>query len=472
MWYTIYRIGGGDVSEHHTVLIVEDETLVALKQCEVLKKDGYRVEKADSGELALEIVSRGSIDLILMDINLGSGGMDGAETARRILHKYSIPIVFLTGYTERDHIQKVKGITGYGIVHKQAGDFVLCQAVEMALKLSESHRRIQEEVAERKRRETLFTDIVENIPSMVFMKEAEGLTFYLVNKAAEELMGMERGELIGKDDYEIFPGEEADFFRKKDLEALSSEHTVVIEEELLTTPRGPRYVSTKKVPLYDEEGKHQYLLGISEDITELKKALEEKNFLMKEIHHRVKNNLLMIGSLISLKESALGNSVDLSDLKSQIDAIRIVHEKLYTAKDLANIEMKEYIGELLHTIFSSLTNRSVRIVNELDRVYFDSKRAIPIGLIVNELATNAIKHGFSGEEEAVFSIQQLPEGEAGQLAFTVSNTGNAFPENVRLHDADTLGLQLITALINQLQGQITLVGTPRPVFTITLPIDG
>lgn len=117
--------------------------------------------------------------------------------------------------------------------------------------------------------------IVENIPNMIFVKEASELRFVRFNKAGEELLGYSRTDLIGKNDYDFFPNEEADFFVSKDREVLSKRDILDISEETIHTQHGTRLLHTKKVPIFDEVGKPQYLLGISEDITERKRAEEE-----------------------------------------------------------------------------------------------------------------------------------------------------------------------------------------------------
>ncbi|MBI5315117.1 MAG: PAS domain S-box protein [Nitrospirae bacterium] len=122
----------------------------------------------------------------------------------------------------------------------------------------------------------LFLDsIVENIPDMIFVKDAQQLKFVRLNRAGEELLGRARTELIGKSDYDFFPKEEADFFTGKDQEVLRDGHFLDIPEEpILTKGKGPRFLHTKKIPLFDEMGHPQYLLGISEDITERKRTEE------------------------------------------------------------------------------------------------------------------------------------------------------------------------------------------------------
>jgi PAS domain S-box-containing protein len=122
---------------------------------------------------------------------------------------------------------------------------------------------------------SLLDAIIENIPDMVFVKDAERLSFVRLNRAGEELLGLSRSQMIGKTDFDFFPTSEAEFFVAKDRETLASTHIVDIPEEPIQTPRGTRWLHTKKVPLRDAAGVPRYLLGISHDITERKKTISE-----------------------------------------------------------------------------------------------------------------------------------------------------------------------------------------------------
>ncbi|MDZ7793229.1 MAG: sensor histidine kinase [Spirochaetia bacterium] len=204
------------------------------------------------------------------------------------------------------------------------------------------------------------------------------------------------------------------------------------------------------------------------DITEYREALKEKDFLMKELNHRVKNNLAMVSSLISLKN--FETEIDLSDIQHQIEAIGLVHEKLYKTDSVTEINCVDYFDDLLNSIFSSFTTRDVGIEKDIDDMYVSTKTAVSFGLIINEIATNAIKHGFTDKEEAVFTIEMKKDKENNQYEITLSNTGNPFPEDVDIESSETLGLRLINALVDQIEGTIELQKKPNPVFTIRFPI--
>jgi two-component sensor histidine kinase len=223
------------------------------------------------------------------------------------------------------------------------------------------------------------------------------------------------------------------------------------------------------------EGKPVKLRGFMVDISnrkqaerDLKEALEEKELLMQELNHRIKNNLSMITSLIGLKEMETEN--DLSDIMHQIDAIRIIHEKLYQSESITSIEAGGYFGELLETVFASFSSQPVKLVNTTADVQVPTAVAAALGLIVNEIATNAIKYGFNDGEKAVFRVHMSAEKATNRYVLTLSNTGRPFPEDKDLDNPGTLGLQLISTLVDQLDGEIELQRSPHPLFTISFPM--
>jgi two-component sensor histidine kinase len=189
---------------------------------------------------------------------------------------------------------------------------------------------------------------------------------------------------------------------------------------------------------------------------------------MRELNHRVKNNLAMVSSLISLKDSETDE--DLSDLKHRIDVIKLVHEKLHQQNNVEHINVKVYFQELLESIFSSTSECDVDLINNVEEVSLPAKTTIPLGLIVNEIATNAIKYGFTPDKEARFTMKMTKDSTNKQYILTLSNTGNPFPEDIGLENPETMGLQLVSTLVDQIDGTIELQKKPNPVFTIRFPI--
>jgi two-component sensor histidine kinase len=204
----------------------------------------------------------------------------------------------------------------------------------------------------------------------------------------------------------------------------------------------------------------------------LRKALQEKEQLMKELNHRVKNNLNMVASLINLKEGDLPKGVDLSDLQNQIDAIRTVHEKLAQTEGALSINMKSYLSDLLDAGFHwPQAAEPPRVETEVEETILPAKTAAAVGLIVNELATNAAKHGFPGTANPRLSVAFHHDREAAEYELTVSNSGKRFPDRISPDEPATggLGLQLISAMVETLDGRITLQREPETTISIRLP---
>lgn len=232
-----------------------------------------------------------------------------------------------------------------------------------------------------------------------------------------------------------------------------------------------------KVAKWSADGKPLLMFGTHQDITEqkrteesLKQALEEKEFLMREIHHRVKNNLAMVASLISLKESSLGFTVDLSDLVHQINAIGMIHEKLYSSESFTHINLLDYIHELLDAVFS-ISEQPVDLDIQMEPLLLSARKALYLGLVINEIATNALKHGFPGIDKPSFRVRADYSSVENSFFLTLGNNGAPFPEDVALDNSETLGLRLICILMEQLEGKVELARAPHPVFNLRFPGD-
>lgn len=183
-----------------TLLLVEDETILAMAHSGLLVENGYKVMISDTGEDAILKSQEFPIDLILMDIDLGEG-IDGTEAARRILLKKEIPIVFLTSHSERELVEKVRNITRYGYVIKNSGKFVLLSSIEMAFELFNMHKKTKE-------KEELFQMIAENTLDLIALHDINGNYVYL-SPSVERILGYKPEELIGISPYSLFHPEDA-----------------------------------------------------------------------------------------------------------------------------------------------------------------------------------------------------------------------------------------------------------------------
>ncbi|MFP4427338.1 MAG: response regulator [Spirochaetaceae bacterium] len=193
--------------QDRTVLLVEDEAIIALNEKATLEKRGLHVQLAHTGDKAIQAAETcESIDVVLMDIDLGDG-MDGTEVASRILEHRKLPIVFLTSHAEQEMVRKVKGITRYGYVLKNAGEFVLVEAIQTALELFDAHTRLEK--SERK-----YRTMIDTAP-MPFQSLDEEGRLIDVNRAWLETLGYGREEILGTWFGDLLSPDQVELFRER-----------------------------------------------------------------------------------------------------------------------------------------------------------------------------------------------------------------------------------------------------------------
>jgi two-component sensor histidine kinase len=205
-------------------------------------------------------------------------------------------------------------------------------------------------------------------------------------------------------------------------------------------------------------------------------SLAEKEVLLKEIHHRVKNNLQVISSLLDLQSEHTDDepaAAMFRECQSRVRSMALVHERLYRSTDLAKIEFAGYLESLTEYLFHSYSTDSQAIRLELDvssDIRLPIDLAIPCGLLVNELVSNCLKHAFQGQTAGLLQIQllQLPED---KMFLKVVDSGKGLPDALDLENAPTFGLQLVAMLIKQLGGKLALSRTGGTAFNVTFPLN-
>ena len=223
-------------------------------------------------------------------------------------------------------------------------------------------------------------------------------------------------------------------------------------------------------------------VSVAIDITErqqaqeqLKASLKEKEVLLKEIHHRVKNNLQIISSLLKLQSSYLKDieaQALFKDSYNRVRSMALIHEKLYRSSDLAKIDLADYIRNLLGNLFSSygVSSQAIELKLKVDNISLDVDTAIPCGLIINELVSNSIKYAFipdlCGEICVEFSLKRENE-----YILLISDNGVGLPSDFDLEQTDSLGLQLVFNLAEQLGGSIDLNTAHGTKFIIKFGIN-
>ncbi len=237
----------------------------------------------------------------------------------------------------------------------------------------------------------------------------------------------------------------------------------VFEFECLRKDGTTVWVETKTNVIYNEQGQPFRIMGVTRDISQSKKSmsklvesLEEKEVLLKEIHHRVKNNLQIISSLLNLQALKLQNdsSVDIfRESQSRIKSMALIHEKLYQSEDLSKIDFCEYVNNLCRELLNSykINVGLISVIIDIKNIFLDIDTAIPCGLIINELVSNILKYAFQEGQKGQIIIQLLTDSTEEKL-LVVSDNGRGFAEKIDLDKVSSLGIQLVKNLTRQLGG--------------------
>ncbi len=324
--------------------------------------------------------------------------------------------------------------------------------------------------------QALYKSLVDALPQNLYRIDLDGhLTF--INQALEKNLQTPLQEVIGKTAYDIYPPDLAQKYRRDDLQIVQSGAMLTQVEENLSPATGEkRFVEVVKVPIRDLDGKVCGIQGIFWDVTErqraeqaLAEAYREKQALLRELQHRAKNSFALIVSLAGLMESTSQSEeaqVALADLTSRVRAMSELYDLLYAAEAVITTRLDEYCARVAATFQLS---GDICLQQTYDPVVVPTKIAAPIGLILTELITNAVKYAFPLQEAGVIAIS-LRTGEA-EAALQVADNGVGIAEDFDIDMSDSLGLVLVQALARQIGGSFQIQRANGTICTITFPVE-
>ncbi len=329
-----------------------------------------------------------------------------------------------------------------------------------------------------KRSEERFRTFIERAPVCVFVHDLDG-RILLVNTLASEYTGYTKEELLKMNASDIDHEIVSQDHRKKYWEKLNVNEYVKIEgiHERKDNTIYPAEIQIVKIIFRDQP----MILAFVNDITErkqaedqIKKDLNEKEILLREIHHRVKNNLQIIKSLLNLQSYQIKNETvtkAFNECVNRIQSMAMVHEQLYYSSDFTNIPFNAYIEKISRELIKSFKLDTVITVDlKVKDIFLSIDKAIPLGLIINELLTNALKYAFRGRKKGRITISlQLKEDQSYELIF--QDNGVGFPKNVDFKETESLGLYLVKILTEQIDGVITVNKQKGTVYQIVFPRD-
>ncbi|MFH2114441.1 MAG: PAS domain S-box protein [Spirochaetota bacterium] len=574
-----------------TILLVEDEAVIALAEKKSLERLGYAVHIVNSGEAAVEaLVTVPGIDLLLMDIDLGSG-IDGTQAAQAILKDHELPIVFVSSHSEPEVVEKTENITSYGYIVKSSSLAVFDAAIKMAFKLHIKNRELLE--TRNKLKATL-----DAIPDLMFVVNLEGYFVDFHNRPDVHGTAIPPEKIIGSHLSDIFSPEETathlalyrrcietgaiqthtyelaikgdrriydlqlakldeqymvaiihDVTEQKQTEERlrqseqlfrsvvhsSLDLTVLTDKDGRLTFVSPQCEAVLGYPaekfagkviqdiihpedlprcllewqkvhdlgqesreleyrVFDAEGRirwishsgnvvktggecfgMQYTLRNITDrkLSELriKSLLEEKEILLREVHHRIKNSMSTVASLLGIQASDLHDPSAvkaLEDSRSRVKSMMLLYEKLYQSSNFKDVSLASYLPSLVDEILGNFPNRSmVRVQKDIQDFILDARRLQPLGIIITELLTNVMKYAFRGRASGLVSVMATQAD--GRVKLVIQDDGDGMPESFSFDSPGGFGFQLVQALVLQLDGSIRLERDKGTRFVVEFP---
>lgn len=319
--------------------------------------------------------------------------------------------------------------------------------------------------------EEKFRNVLDNSRDVLFKMNVNTQKYEYVSPALETMLGYDTNEFseggikfimskMHPEDKERIQKVVDRYESVEDREFLST-----LEYRLKDSDGNWKWVSNTRTMVRNGNGEPEAIVGTVRDISyrkeqeeKIRKSLQEKEVLLKEIHHRVKNNLSIISSLLELQKDGVADEVKemLSESQLRIKSIAKVHEKLYKSKNLADTSLDIYISELVEEIENTYTSdkQSIDIQHDIIPVSVSINEAIPIGLMLNELINNAFKHSFKGKETGRLIISASEVN--NQIQMEIKSDGNKMDENLDFSQHDSLGMTLIDLLVKRINGTIEM----------------
>jgi PAS domain S-box-containing protein len=355
-------------------------------------------------------------------------------------------------------------------------DVLQHETLEKSSKLNELNSRLLKEITERNKTEEKFKALFNNAPDAMLIADPKSGILLDANSEASRLLQRPHEEIVGLHQTELHPSRLEEHSRKNFKEHASSKTNFHLTENLVSLKDGteiPVEILGREVIINDTK----VLLGTFRNITErketeekIKRSLGEKEVLLHEIHHRVKNNMAIIASLIRLQSRIHNdervNSV-LLDSQNRINSMALVHECLYEESNFEKIEINDYIERLTSNLMKSLSNVDIQTVINVDDVRLSIDEVISIGLILNELITNSIKYAFDNIESPLINITYAKR--EGQSKLIYEDNGIGYPREVDFSNSDSLGLQIIGMLSMKLQGTLEFDSDNRNKLYLSFP---
>ncbi|AKB64330.1 PAS domain S-box protein [Methanosarcina mazei] len=341
-------------------------------------------------------------------------------------------------------------------------------------------KRVEEKLREI---EEKYRNIVETANEGILIIDDEAIITY-ANKKMADMLGYTLEEGLGRPVWD-FADEESKTILKQSLEKRRQGINGSYELKLICKDGSSLWALINAKSIFDKDGKFMGTVSMLTDITKRKKAEEALERMdkarIKEIHHRIKNNLQIISSLLDLQAEKFEDENVIESFRegqNRVISMSLIHEELYKGEGTDTLDFSAYFKKLAENLFKTynLSSKNISLSMDLEEdTFFDMDTAVPLGIIVNELVSNSLKHAFNEDEEGKIRIKLCREeknSEMGMSLFslTVSDDGKGLPDDMELKCVESLGLQLVNILVDQLDGELQLKREQGTEFTIKFKV--
>jgi two-component sensor histidine kinase len=346
--------------------------------------------------------------------------------------------------------------------------------------LTKSNLQLQAEIKERKqavealqRSEILYHDTLDAIPDWIYVVDRDK-KFVMLNSALQE-EHLRQGftiSCLGKRIDKVYPFIPSSTIHEIDQVFTSGK--IIIGEQQFFLRDKTIYGETRKVPIFKDNQVIQVLTIMrnrskEKEIEELKQRnVEQKEIMLREIHHRVKNNLAIVISLLNLQlrnNNDAGLARIIRDIEMRIRSMALIHEHLYRSENIDRIPLASYLHSLATIITGAFSGRRIKLVTSLEPIDVNIETALPLGLIANELLTNAFKYAFVNDEDGEIQVLLVKENE-DEFSLIIKDNGVGLPDSFSMDSEKTLGVFIVRLLVEQLDGKLEITRRPGTTFTL------
>ncbi len=418
-------------------------------------------------------LSTGKLQKIKDGIYYITAGKISRRTCQMIEKAFGVGDIYVMGFSLNGEM-----FGSVNIITQKKSNPLNVTTIETILNIASvvlERKKAETELVERERLLSLVTDNMLNVVGRV---DAEG-TFQYISPSIKTILGYEPHEILGENVFKLI-----NLTHPDDQITVSS---TFMEANISYLPGGVQHrfkradgsyiwVESLGNPLFDDEDHYNGVVFSMTDIDSLKTAeenfkssLAEKELLLRELHHRVKNNMQIISSLLSLQTQHIKDDRDLKIFESsqnRVKTMSLIHEEIYSSQNFSHINLAEYIRNLTKELLTSIIDNPARIKLKVDveDVNMEIDTVIPLGLLINELVTNSLNYAFPNSLEGQI-IVDLHHNE-DKFILIVSDNGIGIPEDIDFKKAKTLGFQLVNNLINQLDGEIEVDNSGGTTFKV------